>query len=281
MPFPDGLPIVVSFSGGRTSAYMLRLLLDNYPKAKIYVVFANTGKECEETLAFVQECSERWNVHINWIEAVVHPDKGVGTGYRFVDFATADRTGRVFEDVIAKYGIPNKPFPHCSRELKIQPIKKLLQDTFGHEDNYHEAVGIRFDESQRAKGKYYPLIEWGITKQQVRAWWRTQPFDLQLKDYEGNCDLCWKKNLRKTLTVIEQTPKKAEWWHEMEERYGHISNKPTATARRHHFHHQGRSTADLVALVKRGRFQRILDEEDKTKRNPFLDLELSCSCGVE
>ena len=44
-------PIVVSFSGGRTSAYMAKLLMEK-SKSPLVFVFANTGKEREETLNF-------------------------------------------------------------------------------------------------------------------------------------------------------------------------------------------------------------------------------------
>ena len=60
-PFFLSEPSMVSFSGGRTSGYMLRRILDAHggmlpDHAK--VVFANTGKERPETLDFVQRCSD-------------------------------------------------------------------------------------------------------------------------------------------------------------------------------------------------------------------------------
>lgn len=42
---------VVSFSGGRTSAYMLRKVLDNNDFSGLIVTFANTGKEHPATPA--------------------------------------------------------------------------------------------------------------------------------------------------------------------------------------------------------------------------------------
>lgn len=60
---------VVRFSGGRTSAYMLRQVLDNNDELDdLIVAFANTGKEHPATLDFVKECSERWTVPIVWLE---------------------------------------------------------------------------------------------------------------------------------------------------------------------------------------------------------------------
>ena len=53
--------LLVSFSGGRTSASMAKYIKENYEGEKCFV-FANTGKEREETLAFVQECSQQFNI---------------------------------------------------------------------------------------------------------------------------------------------------------------------------------------------------------------------------
>lgn len=64
-------PALISFSGGRTSAFLLKQILDAHGgtlPADVHVAFANTGKERPETLDFVRECSERWNVKIRWLE---------------------------------------------------------------------------------------------------------------------------------------------------------------------------------------------------------------------
>lgn len=62
---------VVSFSGGRTSGYLLwRILQANGGKLPpgVVVVFCNTGLEHELTYQFVKECGERWGVPIRWLE---------------------------------------------------------------------------------------------------------------------------------------------------------------------------------------------------------------------
>ena len=60
-------PVAIQFSGGRSSAYMLRHILDAHNGAlpsNCRVLFQNTGKERPKTLDFIQECSIRWNVEI-------------------------------------------------------------------------------------------------------------------------------------------------------------------------------------------------------------------------
>lgn len=52
-------PALISFSGGRTSALMLKRIIDAHGgtlPADVFVAFANTGREREETLRFVHEC---------------------------------------------------------------------------------------------------------------------------------------------------------------------------------------------------------------------------------
>jgi len=66
-PYDIESPTCISFSGGRTSAYMLYQVLHAHggtlPREAI-VCFANTGKEDEATLQFVKDCSDHWNVPI-------------------------------------------------------------------------------------------------------------------------------------------------------------------------------------------------------------------------
>jgi len=62
----------VSFSGGRTSAYMTKLLLDNWSDRYDFIVtFANTGLEHPKTLEFVRNCDDHFGFNTVWLEAVV------------------------------------------------------------------------------------------------------------------------------------------------------------------------------------------------------------------
>jgi hypothetical protein len=290
--------IVVSFSGGRTSAFMLKMLLDTYPGARFVVIYCNTGRERWETLNFIEECSRRWNVRVHWLEAVIDntgKGHGHGTTYRLTDYLGAWRpeyeASRLpqyvesephpFEAGIAKYGIPNRAFPWCSRELKMQPSIKFLKDLLPEGLDYDHAMGIRYDEYDRAgdNSKWYPLVGKGIVKAHINGYWANSPFDLQLQQFEGNCDLCWKKTVRKNLTVIEQRPERALWWWKMEDEHSENTAGGVRYGGTQYFHHLGKSTADLVDMVMRGRFHRWLDEEKVKGQNTLLDFGLPCDCG--
>lgn len=221
------LPILcLSFSGGRTSAFMCwwakKYLSHLY---QIVVVFANTGKEREETLEFVRKCDEEFGFDTVWIEAVIHPEHRVATTHRIVNFETASRNGEPFEAVILKYGMPNIKYPHCSREMKAQAIRSYMRSITDTE--YFTAIGIRSDEPRRlnwVKAKeenlmYILATHIRITKADINKFWSEQNFDLQLKSYEGNCDLCFKKTLRKLLTIAKDNPTLTTWWDEIGEKY--------------------------------------------------------------
>ena len=140
--------IIVSFSGGRTSAFMSHLLLQNFDRKDLCFVFANTGKERFETLDFIHQCDFHFKMDLTWLEAKVFHEERKGTSYKIVDHKTASRKGEPFAEVNKKYGTPNKNYPHCTRELKEAPIKKWAIETLGR-NNYQMAIGIRADERRR------------------------------------------------------------------------------------------------------------------------------------
>ena len=218
--------LFVSFSGGRTSAFMCRWLLDNKADEYEFIfAFANTGQEHEKTLDFVDRCDKEWGLNVTWVEAVVNPIPGKGVTHTVVDYESAFRGGEPFERVIKKYGIPNNDYPHCTRELKLSPMfsyKRFL----GFPSNHPMAIGIRCDEidrmSKTAKenGLVYPLTDVPYaTKEYMRHWWADQPFDLDLPEHLGNCVTCWKKSDRKLLTIAKHEPERFEFFNRMEKQY--------------------------------------------------------------
>jgi 3'-phosphoadenosine 5'-phosphosulfate sulfotransferase (PAPS reductase)/FAD synthetase len=223
-PFKITEPTCISFSGGRTSAYMLWRVLQAHQMSlpdEAIVCFANTGKEEEATLRFVQDCSEHWNVEIHWIEF-----QDADPSFRRVSFETASRNGEPFEALIKKRNyLPNPVTRFCTAELKIRTIHKYLK-SLGWEHNEHmNWVGMRADEQRRAAKiadkSRIPLVTAGITKEDVGAFWKAQLFDLGLPNnngvtMHGNCDLCFLKGGAQVLSLIAEKPERGIWWAKME-----------------------------------------------------------------
>lgn len=272
--------ILMSFSGGRTSAFMCKLILE-HPKYKHYkklFVFANTGKEREETLCFVDKCDKEFDLNLVWVEADISPTKGEGTNFRVVDFEKASRNGEPFEQLNKKFGLPSKLWRHCTRDLKEVPIHKYAKSIFGKD--YLTAIGIRADEKHRLGSdpkKIYPLAEIGIDEKIVRSFWDRQTFDLELKDYQGNCDLCFLKSTRKKLTIISENPSVADWWNEQELKYQNEKQSKFDVYR-------DNSIIDLVELAKQP-FRKALDKHEVDLQQQYLfepemDLEFDCFCKM-
>lgn len=274
--------LLVSFSGGETSAFMSQWLNNHYEEhgyKNIVFVFANTGLENEQTLEFVYQCDKHFKFNTQWIEARVFNDERIGTKYYDVDFDTASRDGKPFESIISKYGVPNQAFPHCTRELKQQPIKAFARDWFEGEP-YHTAIGIRSDEADRMNEKYkefgfiYPLIHRNMipaTKPMINFYWRAMPFRLKLKGYQGNCVTCWKKADKKLFQIAKENPKAFEFMDMMEDKYGMLRGERSV------FFRNQRSAKDILeqSMAFNGK---VID--DSTNYAWQLDLIGGDSCEV-
>lgn len=266
-PYKISGPAVVSFSGGRTSAYMLRKILDAHDNAlpqDVHVLFANTGKERNETLDFVRDCSVNWGVEITWLEY------RAGGEFVEVTHATASRSGEPFEAIIGEYGIlPNAISRFCTAELKVRTMKRWMVAR-GYE-HWTMVVGLRADEPRRAiRAKApqrerwensVPLYDAGVSEADVLAFWSQQPFDLQLRSYEGNCDLCFLKAQGKLLRLLEERPESAGWWIAQEERFKEVGRG-------------GQFRAD------RPKYAALAESVRKQTRLPLLEADdaLPCAC---
>lgn len=213
------IKLLVTVSGGRSSGYMAVKLFREYKhKYDMKFVYANTGQEHEKTLEFIRNIELYFNIPITWIEADVKED-GIGTKYKIVNFKTASRDGKPFEDVIKKYGLPTHGWLHCTRELKINPITVYMKK---HGIKIR-TLGIRYDEPNRYKKQkdiYYPLYDWKETKISINRWWSKQKFDLEIPDYLGNCTWCYKKSDKKLNLIAVEHPNLFDFPLRMENKYG-------------------------------------------------------------
>jgi 3'-phosphoadenosine 5'-phosphosulfate sulfotransferase (PAPS reductase)/FAD synthetase len=257
-PFRVEGPALISFSGGRTSAYMLWRIIHawgGYLPADVVVQFCNTAKEREETLRFVHEVESRWGIRVHWLEWRPRPTEALRpslaawldadpdraylvepVGYAVVGYNSASRAGEPFMALIAmKQYAPNAVTRFCSMTLKVETAKRFAQRDLGW-THWKNVVGLRHDEGHRvlkalarndaAKEPFravMPLANGRITKRDVLDFWwgegrsfqtrvHPQGFDLELRDYEGNCDLCFLKSREKKVTIIRENPGVEAWW---------------------------------------------------------------------
>lgn len=234
-PFKIDEPTVISFSGGRTSAYMLWRVLqsNNGLPDQAKAVFCNTGKEDEATLRFVHDCSVNWGIPITWLEYRV-----AEVPFEVVTFETASRNGEPFSALIKKKNyLPNPVARFCTVDLKILTLERYIKSIGWAE--YENMIGIRADEPRRVakiranpsdgrKGvsRFMPLAQVGVQKEDISQFWKSQDFDLGLPNmggvtYHGNCDLCFLKGASQLMSLIAEKPERAVWWAAQE---GTISN---------------------------------------------------------
>lgn len=251
-PFLIPARSTIRFSGGRTSAMMLKLIVDAFggslPADRV-TVFCNTGKEAEPTLEFVRDCADRFDVAVRWLEYRWEEGRHF---FAETSFEDASRNGEPFRAAIkARSFLPNPTMRFCTAELKIRTNNRFARQTLGW-DEYTSAIGFRFDEPKRVakamrklevitdmfgdkvvvtsagekapgESKCFPLYGAKVRVDDVLDFWKRQPFDLNLpvdertgKTLGGNCDLCFLKGAGTILKLMEANPNAADWWIESE-----------------------------------------------------------------
>lgn len=265
---PEG-KVQISFSGGRTSAYMLHQIAEangGIPD-RARVVFANTGRETPETLDFVQEVSDRWSIPVVWVEDA---KRGGEALFEVVSHNSASRDGEPFERLIArKKACPDQSKRFCTEQLKILPARRYLMSLGWRE--WHNATGIRADEDHRLTPspdkrvtKWYPLATAKVDKAAVLSFWARQPFDLRVTPGLGNCDGCFMKSEAQLAALCRDHPERAAWWERMERKASSLSAKGSARFRKEFTRAQLRDTVerqgDFLFSVEDGFCQKKLGE---------------------
>ena len=238
-------PSIISFSGGRTSGYMLYKILQAHSGVLpdyCRVVFCNTGKEMQQTLDFVNDCQKNWGVNIDWLELSgvdKHGYKPTENSrdwifkYRITDYDNCFKNGEPFETLINHYNkLPNATNRFCTYLMKqraiiwYEKINKLVNPT--------HILGLRYDEPHRVhrikarkdnKHHICPLYDEKITNTDVAEFWRKSNFDLRLiakngHTVFGNCDMCFLKGKNQLTHMMREKKDLANWWIEQEEKTG-------------------------------------------------------------
>lgn len=217
-------PLVVSFSGGSTSAFMLSKIIEAWEgrlPCNIIPVFANTGIEHEKTYDFINDYQNHMGVKIRWVEYVSKRK------FKEVDYLSSNRSGKPFDDVILdRQYLPNPVTRFCTSEMKIKTMDRFVRTIPGFEDNYTECLGLRFDEPARVSksksGKYNrdiecPMYDAKHTLDDVEAHWNLSPFRLNIPRLFSNCVGCFLKGASKLDMIARDDPSHLEWFAKREE----------------------------------------------------------------
>ena len=246
-PFLITGPAVISFSGGRTSAYMLWRILQAHGGTlpdDVLVCFANTGREVPATLDFVWQCGTHWNVSIVWLEYRHMLIEGKRRRVRWaevVGYNSASRNGEPFDMLLeSKKIVPDMSRRFCTWELKVITIVRYLRETYGWKE-WTNVVGFRADEGERVEERHrneiahpvkwhtsFPLADAGVEELEVLQFWKKQPFRLRLdKDGDGgNCDGCFMFSSARLGRMFQKYPERMDWWVLTEKRLGTKTMRP-------------------------------------------------------
>lgn len=247
--------LIVSVSGGRTSAYMARLIQTHCEVVESFLgceldiryVFANTGMEHEDTLRFLNDVDQNFDLNITWLEGATYPGERKGSTPRVTSYPLAYRIEHwrderhPFHANVRKHGVSNPSYSYCSGEMKRTVINKWAASLKEKVSDVHlVAIGIREDEkrriskteidSKRHREFFYPLIDlFPCDKDEVLEWWKQFDWDLDIPEYLGNCVSCYKKGYKKLMAAYQDFPRAFDFNREMERRYGSIQTETEKT----------------------------------------------------
>ena len=298
----EELPNVISFSGGQTSGYMLwreiqKVGVESFEK-NYRVIFENTGREHDKTLEFVHRVETEWGIPVKWLEYTRRPAgeiplEKVPEGrkqtnlrkkqeagerdhwFKEVNFETASRIGKdgPFDELLEWANVlPNVRTRSCSVQLKVRTRDRYLRSI--GVGKFNAFIGIRADEEDRAweimanidqyENPKFPLLEAGITKQDVDAFWDSQKFKLEIPNFMGNCDLCFLKAKWKLVRIAKDNPEWLKWWMDWEDSF-----KATCTSGA--VFRSGQSFKDIHMMATHPElpFETGLDDGD-----------VACSCSI-
>lgn len=207
---------VVSFSGGRTSAYLVYLMEVKRIREnlKVKYIFMDTGAEHPKTYEFIRNVIKYWNIDLVCLRLVVDPKLGNANSYRVMSVDEIGQDLQPWVDACGKYGTPYVHGAFCTRTMKLEPFERYCKEYFP--DGYHSWLGIRADEPRRLipreSASYLADIS-DFDKQDILDWWKEQPFDLDIPEHLGNCVFCIKKGINKVALATRDEPEMAvQFW---------------------------------------------------------------------
>ena len=209
---------IVSFSGGRTSAYLVYLMEQKRKKENIEVeyVFMDTGAEHPKTYDFIKKCVNYFGIDLTVLKIEINPELGKANGFSIHGINSIGWDLSRFKVMVAKYGNPYNPSGgYCTDQMKTQTYKRYLKSI---DCDIITWIGIRIDEKSRLKDRenFRYLAELSsMEKQDIIGWWSQMPFNLETPEFSGNCAFCIKKSPSRIAIAQKESPELHDEWNEM------------------------------------------------------------------
>lgn len=207
---------VVSFSGGRTSAYLCYLMKEKF-RDEVDFVYMDTGAEHPKTYEFIKNVNRAFDLNLTCLRTDFDTPLGKGNKYFVVGIDDIKADLKPFSEMMGKYGTPYVGGMFCTDRMKLVPFTKYCNDKYG-KGNYETWLGIRADEPKRLskkKGIRYLAEISDFDKQDVLRWWSNQAFDLEIPEHLGNCVFCPKKSNLKLAAAQRDEPEVYLNWLDM------------------------------------------------------------------
>lgn len=294
---------VVSFSGGRTSAYLCHLMIELYGRENVDFIYMDTGAEHPKTYEFIKLVNKFLGLNLICLRADFNQPLGKPHSYTVVSVDDLGYDLGVYTALVAKYGTPSSAAGWCTSRMKEETHDKYCNDIYG-KGNYETWLGIRADEPKRlnnvGKNKFlrYMAEISDDEKQDVLNWWYTVifrdskivtskktsrtykvffdvKFDLEIPEHLGNCVFCFKKSNLKLAAAQRDEPGLYSDWLEMID--GAIERPEQERVSRHIMYRGKQSLESLIAT-----FDGSTGDEIKARMRGAKHLDTgSCSESCE
>ncbi len=184
-----GLPINVSFSGGKDSLAMLSLVKKAFPDEKFEIFFVDTGIEFPETVKYVKDIVDYLGLK----------------DYLTIETVSSD----VFWQAFEKFGPPGRDFRYCCKFAKLAPIQRLIFNKFDKGKCLSFVGQRRYESYMRSKTEIWtnqyitnqinvsPIQNWTALMIWLYIYWQKLPYlELYDKGYERiGCWVCPSSNM--------------------------------------------------------------------------------------
>lgn len=214
---------LVSFSGGKTSAYLVYLMEQKRINEGLDVkyIFIDTGGEHPETYKFIKQCVAYFKIKLTCLKCIYSRKKGVGPTYKVISIDDIKWDLSTFKDHVELYGNFTINRPNCTEKIKRIISQKYRNKMYGS-GNYFNWLGMRIDEPKRLRFlntdvpnpdniRYLAEIS-DFDKSDIVDWWSEMPFQLSIPEHLGNCVFCVKKSTKKIALAQRDEPELFKEW---------------------------------------------------------------------